>query len=414
MNVIDLFAGAGGLSEGFRQAGYNIISHIEVDKSACNTLRTREAYYYLKENEKLNVYEEYLMKKISRDQLYSEIPDYILNKVIEAEINDKNFNNITYKIDEHLSRQQDQEVDLVVGGPPCQAFSSAGISRDPNRMKGDPRNFLYKQYIKFIIKYNPKFFIFENVKGIITAQKGDIFRSLQEDLSNAGYKIDYRILNAKDFGVSQNRQRVILIGWRKEYEFSYPSFDLLSPASLISISALFNDLPYLRSGQSIDGKKSYRMNAKIANSFIRTKDWKILSQHIARVHNRNDLEIYKLVVENWNKHKKLIKYNELPLENQTHNNRAIFLDRYKLVPSKGISHTIVAHISKDGHYYIHPDLDQNRSISVREAARIQSFPDDFYFEDSRTAAFRQIGNAVPPLMAYHIASHLKNTLKEII
>ncbi|RLQ90218.1 DNA cytosine methyltransferase [Planomicrobium sp. Y74] len=412
MNVIDLFAGAGGLSEGFRQAGYNIIAHIEMDKSACKTLRTREAYYYLKSIKKIDLYEDYLMKKISREQLYNMVPNDILDSVIESEISDENFPKITSMIDEQLSICSSKIVDIVIGGPPCQAFSSAGIARDPNRMKDDPRNYLYRQYIKFIIRYSPKFFIFENVKGILTAQKGNILKALQKELSNAGYHIDYRVLNAKDFGVSQNRQRVILIGWRKEYEFTYPDF--IFPIQITPISELFNDLPPLRNGLSVDGEKRYRRNAKVPNSFIRPRDWKVLSQHITRAHNQNDLAIYNLVVENWNKNNKLLKYNELPTQLQTHNNRAIFLDRYKLVPAKGISHTVVAHIAKDGHYYIHPDKHQNRSISVREAARIQSFPDNFYFEDSRTAAFRQIGNAVPPLMSYRIAKYLKPIITDLV
>lgn len=411
LNVIDLFAGAGGLSEGFRQAGFNIISHIEMDRSACATLRTREAYYFLKESNQIRFYEDYLMKKISRSQLYEMIPNHILDKVIETEINDENFIEIISRVDQSLSLLGENEIDVVIGGPPCQAFSTAGISRDPDRMRNDPRNFLYKQYVRFIVQFKPKVFIFENVKGIINAQNGEIFEGLRKELAEANYKIEYKVLNTKDFNVSQNRQRVILIGWRKEYSLSYPKFKII-PQN-IYIRDLFNDLPALNNGEIIDGKRKYKRNAKIANTFIRSKEWDILSQHISRPNNENDLEIYKIMVKNWNKNQKLLKYNELPMKNQTHNNREIFLDRYKIINYDNISHTIVAHISKDGHYYIHPDLKQNRSITVREAARIQSFPDNFYFEDSRTAAFKQIGNAVPPLMAYHIAEQLKTILKQI-
>ena len=125
------------------------------------------------------------------------------------------------------------------------------------------------------------------------------------------------------------------------------------------------------------------------------------------MNNENDLEIYRLCVETWNKEKRQMKYNELPEKLITHKNKESFFFFFKVVPNEGISHTLVAHISKDGHYYIHPDIEQNRSLTVREAARIQTFPDDFYFEPSRTAAFLQIGNAVPPLMAYKIACILK-------
>jgi DNA (cytosine-5)-methyltransferase 1 len=411
MNIIDLFAGAGGLSEGFRLAGYNIVAHIEMDKSACTTLRTREAYYYLKSSNKLKLYLDYLEKKINRKQLYEQIPSKVLNSVIESEISNKTFSSITSIIDERMKSIGNNNIDLIIGGPPCQAYSYAGISRDPNRMKDDPRNYLYRYYIRFLKKYKPKFFIFENVKGILTAKNGTIFKNLQRNLLKAGYKIDYRILNAKDFGVSQNRERVILIGWKKNYTYTYPEFNIIK--NPISIKQLFNDLPPLAAGESIDGLKKYKKRAKIANSFIRSHEWNILTQHITRSNNENDLLIYRMVVDTWNKEKRILKYNELPHELQTHKNTESFLDRFKLVRFEDISHTVVAHISKDGHYYIHPDANQNRSISVREAARIQSFPDDFYFEDSRTAAFKQIGNAVPPLMAYHIALKLQDYINQI-
>ena len=120
--------------------------------------------------------------------------------------------------------------------------------------------------------------------------------------------------------------------------------------------------------------------------------------------------VYKYAINQWNTEGVRLKYPELPERLKTHKNTKSFLDRFKVVNGKGISHTVVAHIAKDGHYYIHPDIQQCRSISVREAARIQSFPDDFYFEGSRTAAFTQIGNAVPPLMAFAIAQKIKELL----
>lgn len=405
MNVIDLFAGAGGLSEGFRQENFNILAHVEMDKNACNTLRTREAYYYLKENNNLDLYKKYLLMEINREDLYEQIPKEILDKVIESEISSDTINDIFADIDKIIGEKQ---VDLIIGGPPCQAYSTAGISRDPNRMKNDPRNYLYLYYIDFLKRYKPNYFIFENVRGILTAKKGEVFEGLKSNLEKAGYLMDYEILNSRDFGVAQSRERVIIIGWKNDLNFKYPEFTTyVSPPT---INELFNDLPKMNAGESIHGTGKYVEKVNDSLRGIRKDDWDILTYHIARPNNENDLKIYELVVNTWNKEKKMLKYNELPVNLITHKNSKSFLDRYKIVRGDSQSHTVVAHISKDGHYYIHPDIEQNRSISVREAARIQSFPDDFYFEESRTAAFQQIGNAVPPLMAKIIAKKLKEAL----
>ena len=148
---------------------------------------------------------------------------------------------------------------------------------------------------------------------------------------------------------------------------------------------------------------------EFVKKFIRTEDFP-LSQNISRKNNSNDLEIYKIVAQEKLNTKNNLKYSDLPQELIKHKKSDIFLDRFKALQGDSISHTVVAHISKDGHYYIHPDVNQNRSISVREAARIQTFPDDFYFENSRTAAFKQIGNAVPPLLSKVFGKVIMNTL----
>ncbi|MCY9178065.1 DNA cytosine methyltransferase [Bacillus inaquosorum] len=405
MKVIDLFAGAGGLSEGFRQEGYEIVAHVEMDKSACNTLRTREAYYYLKQKKLLNIYNEYLLQNITRGELYKYIPQEILDKVIQTEISNKTIPKIFAQIEEIIG---EETVDLIIGGPPCQAYSTAGKARDPNKMKNDPRNYFYRYYIRFLKKFNPKIFVFENVRGILTAQEGKVLKNIRRNLKNAGYKMDHRILNAKDFGVSQIRERVIIIGWKKELDFEYPKFKIKPEPP--NIKELFKDLPKIKAGEQISGKEKYLIKQNKSLEKIRCKNWDLLTQHISRPNNENDLKIYKLVVNTWNNERRILKYNELPSELVTHKNSDIFLDRYKNIKYETLSHTIVAHIAKDGHYYIHPDIEQNRSLSIREAARIQSFPDDFYFEDSRTAAFKQIGNAVPPLMAREIAHVIKKSI----
>ncbi|MDK0564384.1 DNA cytosine methyltransferase [Clostridium perfringens] len=404
MNCIDLFAGAGGLSEGFIRKGFKFFAHVEMDYAASLTLKTRQAYYFLKRNNRLNIYNNYISGQISREEFYSMIPNRVFKTVINKEINSETIEDIFRIIDEN---RRGKDVDIIIGGPPCQAYSVIGRSRDPNGMAKDKRNYLYKEYLKFLNKYSPKLFVFENVTGLLSAQNGKIFKDMKKEFLKAGYNIDYKILNAKDFGVLENRKRIILMGWRKDIDFSYPEFKVIN--NNYTIKDIFNDLQVIRAGE--EGNLYIKdINTYLKKSKIRT-DNDILTQHISRPNNKRDLEIYRLYVKYFNNNKVKYKYNELPEELITHKNKDSFLDRYNIVPYEGISHTVVAHIAKDGHYYIHPDINQNRSITVREAARIQSFPDNYYFESSRTTAFRQIGNAVPPLMAEKIAKKIKNSFK---
>lgn len=403
MNCIDLFAGAGGLSEGFIRSGYKFFAHIELDEAASLTLKTRQAYYFLKRNNRLNIYRNYISGIISREEFYSMIPERIFDTVINKSISSENLDEIFEIIDKN---RNGKSIDLIIGGPPCQAYSVIGRSRDPKGMSEDKRNYLYKDYIKFLNRYKPKLFVFENVLGLLSAQKGRIFSSMKEEFKEAGYCIDYKVLNAKDFGVLENRKRIILIGWKEDIDFKYPDFKVED--NNFTIKDLFEDLQPIKSGQ--EGKYYIKpINDCLKKCKIRN-NLDILSQHISRPNNERDLTIYRRYVDYYNNTGKKIKYNELPKELITHNNTKSFLDRFNIVPYNKISHTLVAHIAKDGHYYIHPDIKQNRSISVREAARIQSFPDDYYFESSRTSAFKQIGNAVPPLMSEKIARYIKKEL----
>lgn len=395
--IIDLFAGAGGLSEGFRRNNFDIIAHVEMDQNAALTLKTREAYYYCK-SKNLNYYHEYLSKKISRDDFYSKIPTQILNKVINKEISKDTINDIFCQIDDKLNGDR---VLGIIGGPPCQAYSIAGRSRKKD-MSDDPRNYLYKYYLKFINKYQPSFYVFENVQGIFSAKGGTIFKDIEKSMKKLGYTFEYKLLNSNDFGVVQERKRVIIIGFRKELNIHYPEFEKSN--FNYNIKDLFDDLPSIKAGES---NSRYKENANdcLINLKIRNGDWKDLTYHEARTLNDNDSKIYKLCIKNKN-----IKYTDLPNELIKHNNKNCFLDRFKVVEYKKPCHTMVAHISKDGHHYIHPDLKQCRSLSVREAARIQSFPDDYYFESSKTSAYKQIGNAVPVLMAEIIAKKIEESL----
>lgn len=412
MNFIDLFSGAGGLSEGFIRAGFKPIAHVEIDKAACNTMITRAAYHYLKNTDNIKPYLDYIQNKISRTELYSLIPDSERESVINLPIGEKNNKIIFDKID---SLKGSKSIDFIIGGPPCQAYSVVGRSRDENRMQGDSRNYLFKEYAKFLDYYQPKYFVFENVIGLKSAKtkNGQSYLQMMRDLfKEKGYHTEYEVLEAKDFGVLQNRKRIILIGKKDGEEGFYPEFEKVK--TKVTVSEIFKDLPDLQAGtgnyyatkyKNYDGE--YLFNSHIRNGLEFT------TQHIARPNTEQDKGIYILAVEKWEDGQQRLNYNDIPSEWQTHKNTKSFVDRFKVVAADlPYSQTVVAHISKDGHYYIHPDKYQNRSLTPREAARLQTFPDDFFFEgvsekQSRTAAYKQIGNAVPPLMAEKIALKLK-------
>ena len=405
MNYIDLFAGAGGLSEGFIRNGFKPIAHVEMNKDACDTLKTRAAFHHLKENKKINTYYDYLKGKISRQELWNKVPFNIIESVINKEISTETLPFIFDKIDAELGGK---EVDLVIGGPPCQAYSVAGRAR--KNMEDDPRNHLYLHYVQFLKRYKPKMFVFENVPGILSASNGIYLDKIFEAVKEAGYELEKSVLNAKNFGVLQDRKRVIIIGWKRELGFKYPHFEVKENNFEI-LKHLFSDLPKIKSGQ---GECNVSKYAKKTNAYLESTGIRngidFTTQHIARFNNENDLEIYRIAVEKWTNEGKRLNYAELPPRLIKHSNTSTFSNRFQVVNHKGVSHTVVAHICADGHYYIHPDIAQNRSITVREAARIQSFPDDYFFESSRTAAFKQIGNAVPVLMADGIAKKIKEML----
>ena len=404
-NFIDLFAGAGGLSEGFIRAGFNPIAHVEMNPDACNTLKTRTAFHYLKEKGRVNEYYEYLKGEITRDELWGKIPTHLINSVINKEISPETLPQIFNIIDQEL---QEKDVDIVIGGPPCQAYSVAGRAR--KNMDDDPRNHLYKHYVEFLKRYKPKMFVFENVPGILSASNGKYLEKIFSAVKEQGYELEKNVLNAKDFNVLQDRKRVIIIGWRKDLNLQYPKFDSKEVQYEV-LKHLFSDLPKLKSGQ---GEWNATKYIKKTNSYLESTGIRngidFTTQHIARYNNENDLEIYRIAVEKWINENKRLNYSELPERLIRHNNTKTFTNRFQVVNHKGVSHTVVAHICADGHYYIHPDINQNRSITVREAARIQSFPDDYFFESSRTAAFKQIGNAVPVLMAEGIAKKIREML----
>jgi len=412
LNFIDLFAGAGGLSEGFIRAGYTPLAHIEKDKYACDTLRTRAAFHYLKNTNQLDIYKKYLHEKQEKEdgsKLWNQVPNWVTDTVIQSEIGEKTIESIFKKVDALIGGKQ---VDIIIGGPPCQAYSFVGRARVGKIIENDPRNELYKFFIMFLERYKPKMFVFENVPGIFSAKNGEVWGDFRRAIAKAEYclgagELDTSkigLLDASKYGVLQIRKRWIIVGrsysfWSGSHDF-YPHLEVEENEYQI-LKDLFIDLPERKHGEGqlcapVEYSKPLSEMEYLEKSGIRNNEFQFTTQHIARPQNENDRFIYKLAIDKLINEGIRLSYLDIPMENQTQKNKDSFLNRFQVVDPFGKSHTVVAHIAMDGHYYIYPKINPTienvRSITVREAARIQSFPDDYYFEGSRSAAFKQINN----------------------
>lgn len=396
-NFIDLFAGCGGLSEGFYRQGFNALAHIEIDPTACKTLKTRMEYYGYEDPDK-----------------------EVLNLDITGE-------DVIERLDKAVAGR---DVDIIIGGPPCQAYSSLGRAKDDNAMQDDPRNYLFESYVRVLNHYKPRFFVFENVTGMLTAKiNGEHIVNKIVAALGENYKVKFdakmNVLNSANYGVPQIRKRVIIIGVKKNidiepeemyadiikthYDPEMKDEDKKDLKKYVTVRDAIAELPKLRPGQ---GEAVIPFESRKDNEFLKTirsgKD-KTLRDHIARKHNDKDIERYTVMSGNhWT-------FQEL-FENRPdlkHEKPRVFGNSYAVqwweLPSK----TIIAHLYKDGNQFIHPDSSQGRTFTVREAARIQSFPDDFVFEGPRTEQFKQIGNAVPPLLAEAIAKCIKGKLDKL-
>lgn len=413
LRYLDLFAGGGGLSEGFIRSGYEPVAHVEMDRAACFTLRTRTAFHWLKAQGYEDRYVDYLHRRISRVELYDHVPKGLIQSVVHSEITENSLQHIFRQIDCLLDNRP---LDLIIGGPPCQSYSLVGRSRSANGMKGDSRNYLYTYYAEFLKKYKPAYFLFENVPGLLSAKREDgkpYLKDMQELFSDCGYESEPMRLSADEYGVPQSRKRVFLVGRQRVLSgFDLPEPKKCTPNALVE--EFLSDLPHLKAGEGDAGPCSVRSygGSWLYETGVKSDNFPV-TWHQARPHNEQDLEIYRFAVNRWNNEKARLDYNDLPEKLKTHRNRNSFLDRFKVVAGElPYSHAVVAHIAKDGHYYIHPDIEQNRSLTPREAARLQTFPDDYYFESSyetarRTPVFCQIGNAVPVLLAQKIADKLR-------
>ncbi len=296
--------------------------------------------------------------------------------------------------------------DVIIGGPPCQGFSLANKQR--NKIKDDPRNKLFYQFVKFIDWYNPKAFVMENVKGLLSMKKGKVIETIIEEFSNAGsgYAVNYSILMASDYGVPQMRERVIIIGLRKDLGIS-PSFPQKTDTR-ITVDDAISDLPVIHASEGIE-IQDYTLPPQNSYQRLMRENSSKVYNHIAMKHTPRIIERFKAIkpgenlLDVWDTHG-AVKRGAPREKSETkfsQNNLRVWGDR----PAP----TIAASFQSN---FIHPHLDRN--FTAREAARLQSFPDTFIFEGMRTkmswekglSQYQQIGNAVPVLLAYHIATHL--------
>lgn len=492
--VVDLFAGPGGLGEGFSSIRhsnsskvFDIRLSIEKDPVAHRTLSLRALFRSFEKAEVPDSYYDYLRGDISLSQLLS-----------SSELSEKAKSAYGHAKKATLGEISPSEVDIwirdaigdadpwiLIGGPPCQAYSLAGRSRmrgaDPKAFEKDKRHFLYKEYLRIIRDFGPSVFVMENVKGILSSTHGGsrIFEQIVSDLSNPGNDLQYEvrsfvtggigaapshrdyILEAEKFGIPQMRHRVILFGVRRDlgkYEHRPLS---TNPDHCITVANALSGLPKLRGRISRETDtqdawlsalkeaprqlKGWKTNARdlvearmrdahqrafnrvsTGGSFIPEnietstrlaeglRSWYQddrlggVIQHQTRSHMRSDLHRYLFCAcyaAEFGISPKIGQFPSLllPDHGNVDDENVPFSDRFRVQLRNLPSTTVVSHISKDGHYYIHHDPSQCRSLTVREAARLQTFPDNYFFEGNRTEQYVQVGNAVPPYLAKQIA-----------
>lgn len=371
MNCIDLFCGCGGMTLGFQWAGFNSIIASDIDENCGKTIRRN-----FKDTK-------FILSDIS---------------TIERSV----FDEFT----------KGKEIDVITGGPPCQGFSLANKRR--NKIKDDPRNKLFYEYVKVIEWLNPRAFVMENVKGLLSMNGGRVISTIKEEFESAGigYNVDYKILKASNYGVPQVRERVILIGFRKDLKV-FPEFPKKNCNYEVTVNEALSDLPFIEAGAGFEEMDYLLPPQNHYQKFMRRNSDKVFN-HIAMKHTKRLIERFNAIkpgqslTDVWDTHGAVKRGspNEKSEIRFSQNNQRLFADR----PAP----TIAASFQSN---FIHPYI--NRNFTAREGARLQSFPDDFIFEGMRTkmswehglSQYQQIGNAVPPLMAKAVAETIKQILE---
>lgn len=402
LTFIDLFSGCGGLSEGFLQSGhYRGLAHVEWEIPMIRTLRRRL------ESRWNHTADEAFRKTIHFD--IQKTDELLKGSWQQSTLNlygNTNHRQIIYEGLKGLIGEQ--KVDIVIGGPPCQAYSFSGRAQDKNSMKYDYRNYLFESFIKVVDAFEPDVFVFENVPGMLSACPGGekVTQRIYNSFNDYGYDIlnpenfKYAIQNASDFGVAQNRERVIIIGVRKGVKNKNLNlkniYNEINRAKVSGSKTLMDAIGHLPKFTPMKNVIILN-NRKVSHGPIFEE---IHDNFIPRFQNKRDINIFrKWIMEDMNTktQKERIDFYNNVLGKQSKHGKYRNLNWYR--PSQ----TIVAHLQKDGLLFIHPDVDQARTITVKEAALIQSFPDDFEFPESMGYNYKMIGNAVPPVMAERIA-----------